>query len=127
MDKKNFDRLLESVTQAKKIMAGKRESGRRFIFEGPNPKEIRAKMSLTQDQFATLMNISVHTLRNWEQGRRQPEGPARVLLNVANNYPEVLEEMLIKVQSNYFGYSSQLRPKGAEYWKRCSKLQIFSI
>ncbi len=90
MDKKNFDRLLESVTQAQEIMDGKREPGRRFIFEEPNPKEIRAKMSLTQDQFATLMNISVHTLRNWEQGRRRPEGPARVLLNVANSNPEVL-------------------------------------
>ena len=94
MDKKNFDRLLESIDQAKEIMAGEREPGRRFVFEEPNPKEIRAKMSLTQDQFATLMNISVHTLRNWEQGRRRPEGPARVLLNVANNHPEVLEEML---------------------------------
>ncbi|MDQ1244205.1 MAG: putative transcriptional regulator [Campylobacterota bacterium] len=51
---------------------------------------IRAKMSLTQDQFAALMNISVYTLRNWEQGRRHPEGPARVLLNVVNNHPEVL-------------------------------------
>ncbi len=94
MDKKNFDRLLESVTQAKEIMDDKREPGRQFVFDEPNPKEIRAKMSLTQDQFATLMNISVHTLRNWEQGRRRPEGPARVLLNVANNHPEVLEEML---------------------------------
>ena len=94
MDKKNFDRLLESITQAKEIMTDEREPGRRFYFEEPNPKEIRSKMSLTQNQFAILMNISVHTLRNWEQGRRRPEGPARVLLNVANNHPEVLEEML---------------------------------
>ncbi len=36
------------------------------------------------------MNISVHTLRNWEQGRRNPEGPAKVLLNIVNNYPEML-------------------------------------
>jgi len=40
------------------------------------------------------MNISVHTLRNWEQGRRHPEGPARVLLNVVNNHPEVLLAMV---------------------------------
>ena len=51
-------------------------------------------MSLTQDKFAALMNISVHTLRNWEQGRRKPEGPARVLLNVVNNHPEVLKEIV---------------------------------
>jgi len=45
---------------------------------------------LTQNEFATLLNISVNTLRNWEQGRRTPEGPARVLLNIANLHPEVL-------------------------------------
>jgi putative transcriptional regulator len=37
-----------------------------------------------------MLNISVATLRNWEQGRRRPEGSARVLLNVANSNPEVL-------------------------------------
>lgn len=93
MNDKDFDRLLESVEQAKDIMNGKAEPSRRFFIEEPNPKKIRSNMKLTQEQFATLMNISVHTLRNWEQGRRHPEGPARVLLNVANNHPEVLMEM----------------------------------
>ena len=41
------------------------------------------------------INISVYTLRNWEQGRREPEGPAKVLLNVANYHPEVLKEMVL--------------------------------
>jgi putative transcriptional regulator len=94
MDAQNFERLLASVKEAKEIMNGQKEPSRQFFIEEPNPKEIRAKMSLTQDQFAALMNISVYTLRNWEQGRRYPEGPARVLLNVANNHPEVLLEMV---------------------------------
>ncbi|MEA3354499.1 MAG: NadS family protein [Campylobacterota bacterium] len=93
MDAQNFDRLISSAQEAKEIMNGKKEPSRTFFIEEPNPKDIRNKMSLTQDQFATLMNISVHTLRNWEQGRRHPEGPARVLLNVVNNHPEVLMEM----------------------------------
>ncbi len=93
MDAQNFKRLLLSVKEAKEIMDGKKEASRKFFVEEPDPKEIRSKMSLTQDQFAALMNISVHTLRNWEQGRRHPEGPARVLLNVANNHPEILMEM----------------------------------
>ena len=93
MDAQNFERLLASTKEAKEIMTGKKKPSRKFFIEEPNPKEIRAKMSLTQSQFAVLMNISVHTLRNWEQGRRQPEGPARVLLNVANNHPEVLLQM----------------------------------
>ncbi len=94
MDAQNFERLLASAKEAKEIMNGQKEPSRKFFIDEPNPKEIRAKMSLTQDQFAALMNISVYTLRNWEQGRRCPEGPARVLLNVANNHPEVLLEMV---------------------------------
>jgi len=94
MDDFNFNRLCESVKEAKDIMQGTKEASRKFFIKEPNPKEIRSKMSLTQDKFAALMNISIHTLRNWEQGRRQPEGPARVLLNVVNNHPEVLQEMV---------------------------------
>lgn len=73
---------------------GKKESIKKSFIKEPNPKEIRNKLSLTQEKFAELMNISVHTLINWEQGRRHPEGPARVLLNVVNNNPEVLIEMI---------------------------------
>ncbi|MCK9337140.1 MAG: helix-turn-helix domain-containing protein [Arcobacteraceae bacterium] len=94
MEKQMFNELVESIKEAKKIMKGQAKPSRKFYIEEPSPKEIRTKMSLSQEQFATLMNISVHTLRNWEQGRRQPEGPAKVLLNVANNHPEVLMEMV---------------------------------
>ena len=90
MDAKIFERLISSAKEAKEIMAGKKEPSRKFFIEEPNPKDIRAKLSLTQEKFAELMNISVHTLRNWEQGRRNPEGPAKVLLNIVNNYPEML-------------------------------------
>ncbi|MDD3591229.1 MAG: helix-turn-helix domain-containing protein [Sulfurovum sp.] len=94
MDEKNFERLISSAKEVKEIMNGQKEPSRKFFIEEPNPKDIRAKLSLTQEKFAMLMNISVHTLRNWEQGRRHPEGPARVLLNVVNNHPEVLMEMV---------------------------------
>ena len=90
MEKQMFEELLESVKEVKNIIDGKVQPSRRFLFEEPNPKEIRAKLKLTQDQLANLMNISVHTLTNWEQGRRHPEGPARVLLNLVNNHPEIL-------------------------------------
>ncbi|HIP61614.1 MAG TPA: helix-turn-helix domain-containing protein [Sulfurovum sp.] len=56
----------------------------------PDAKEIREKFHLTQNEFVKLLNISVATLKNWEQGRRRPKDPARVLLNVANTNPEVL-------------------------------------
>lgn len=94
MDAKNFERLISSAKEAKEIMAGKKEPSRKFFIEEPNPKDIRAKLSLTQEKFEFLMNISVNTLRNWEKGIRHPEGPAKVLLNVVNNHPEVLREMM---------------------------------
>ncbi len=90
MDDRLFDDLLDSAKEAKKILAKKKSPNRTFYIEEPNAKEIRSKFHLTQNEFAKMLNISVATLRNWEQGRRRPEGPARVLLNVANSNPEVL-------------------------------------
>ena len=90
MDEKLFKELLSSTKEAKEILNKKMSANRTFYIDEPNAKEIRAKFHLTQNEFAKLLNISVATLRNWEQGRRRPEGPARVLLNVANSNPEVL-------------------------------------
>ena len=53
-------------------------------------RKIREQYGLSQDKFASLMGISVATLRNWEQGRRNPEGPSRVLLRVAALHPEAI-------------------------------------
>jgi len=89
-----FTELVESVRQAKAIMRGEIEPSRQFVFETPNVKQIRAKLGLTQTDFAALIGISVKTLQNWEQGRRQPEGPARALLLVAAWRPEVVLEAL---------------------------------
>jgi predicted transcriptional regulator len=53
---------------------------------------LRRFVGLTQVQFAQAMSISVHTLRNWEQGRRQPEGPAIALLRIAARHPRIIRE-----------------------------------
>jgi len=90
MNDTSFEDLLTSTKEAGEILAKKKSPNRTFYIEEPNAKEIRAKFNLTQIEFASMLNISVATLRNWEQGRRKPEGPARVLLNVANSNPEVL-------------------------------------
>ena len=55
---------------------------------------IRAKTGLSQDRFARAFQISPHTLRNWEQGRRVPEGPARALLLAIDRDPEALMRAL---------------------------------
>ncbi|HXV63454.1 MAG TPA: helix-turn-helix domain-containing protein [Vicinamibacteria bacterium] len=55
---------------------------------------LRRFAGLTQEEFAQALGISVHTLRNWEQGRRTPEGPALALLRIAARHPRVLRENL---------------------------------
>lgn len=54
--------------------------------------EIRARLGLSQEAFAACMGVSVGTLRNWEQGRREPQGPARALLLIADRKPRAFLE-----------------------------------
>jgi putative transcriptional regulator len=56
----------------------------------PDVVQLRARLQLSQAKFAALLGISLATLRNWEQGRRTPEGPARVLLRVAARHPDAV-------------------------------------
>ncbi|MBY0509670.1 MAG: helix-turn-helix domain-containing protein [Rhodospirillaceae bacterium] len=55
---------------------------------------VRAKTGLSQERFARAFRISPHTLRNWEQGRRTPEGPARALLTAIDRDPKALMRAL---------------------------------
>jgi DNA-binding transcriptional regulator YiaG len=59
---------------------------------GADIAALRRFVGLTQAAFARAMGISVHTLRNWEQGRRQPEGPAVALLRIAARHPRIIRE-----------------------------------
>ena len=90
MDDDLFEQLIESTKQAVAISKGEMEAGRVFKFDDPNVQTIRQNFKLSQPKFAKLLGISVGTLRNWEQGRRKPEGPARVLLNIAMTNPDAL-------------------------------------
>ena len=71
----------------KRLMRGQFESG-------SDVAALRKFVRLTQEQFAQAMGISVHTLRNWEQDRRRPEGPALALLRIAARHPRILRENL---------------------------------
>jgi putative transcriptional regulator len=85
-----FQELLKSVKQGAAIMKGTLQPSRTFEFPATEVRALREQFGLSQDKFANLVGISVGTLRNWEQGRRKPEGPARVLLRVAALHPEAL-------------------------------------
>jgi len=94
MRKELFEELLESVKQGGAILRGEKRPSRTFKFAQPNVRSIRDRYGLSQPKFADMMGISVSTLRNWEQGRRKPEGAARVLLLVASRYPEAVLEVV---------------------------------
>jgi putative transcriptional regulator len=90
MDEELFEELAESIKEAGAYLRGEaKAAGVSFVLE-PDPKEIREHLSLTQEAFAELLAISVRTLQNWEQGRRQPSGPAMRLLQIAAKHPEAL-------------------------------------
>jgi DNA-binding transcriptional regulator YiaG len=76
----------------KRLMLGQFESGEDIA-------ALRRFIGLTQAQLALAMGISVHTLRNWEQGRRRPEGPAIALLCIAARHPRIIRENVERVES----------------------------
>jgi len=90
MNDELFNELKESIKEGGKILKGKSKASREFSFEKPDPKEIRERLGLSQIKFAQLLGISPSTLQNWEQGRRSPEGPAKILLNVTARHPEAV-------------------------------------
>lgn len=61
---------------------------------GQDVAALRRFIGLSQPQFARAIGISVHTLRNWEQNRRRPEGPALALLRIAARHPRIIREAL---------------------------------
>ena len=85
-----FSELVESVKQGGAILRGEQQAARETSFEDPDVAEIRGEYGLSQTKFAALLGISVRTLQNWEQGRRHPQGPARILLRVAAKHPRAV-------------------------------------
>ena len=64
------------------------------IDSGEDVANLRRFIDLTQAQFANALGISIYTLRNWEQGRRTPEGPALALLRIAARHPRIIRSNL---------------------------------
>jgi putative transcriptional regulator len=91
-----FTELLSSIREGGRILRGEEKPSREFHHEEPDVVAIREKYRLSQEQFAAMLGISVRTLQNWEQGRRRPHGPARVLLQVAEEHPEAILDTLKK-------------------------------
>jgi putative transcriptional regulator len=89
-----FEQLVESVRQAGAIRRGAARPARAFRFAPADVKAIRTKLGKSQAEFSLMIGVSVATLRNWEQGRRRPEGPALALLRVVSAAPRTVTRAL---------------------------------
>lgn len=83
--------LLANVDEMIAVKQGKRKAGRRT--KVLDVADIRKNLKLSQAQFATLLDVSKHTLQAWEHGKRSPSGPAKTLLLIAQKHPEVVLEV----------------------------------
>jgi putative transcriptional regulator len=89
MKKQMFEELLGSVREAGAILRGEKKAARRIALPRSGVRMIRERTSLSQSEFAQLIGVSVKTLQNWEQERRQPTGPAATLLNIIDYDPSL--------------------------------------
>ena len=89
-----FSLLLQSTAEMRAIRRGGRKPARSTRVEDDSAQVVRARLGLSQPAFAAVLGISVATLRNWEQGRRAPAGPARVLLLVAAKHPDAVWDVV---------------------------------
>ena len=88
MDKTLFESLKQSLKETAAIRRGELAPGKVTGIGAPDAKSVRTKVGLSQNEFAQLIGVKVATLRNWEQHRRQPTGPAAALLTIVEKEPE---------------------------------------
>lgn len=94
MNEANFDDLVASIRQAGQIRRGEMAPARVTEFTTRDVRAIRQQFGKSQEEFAHLIGVSVSTLQDWEQGRRRPVGPARALLKIAAENPELVSASL---------------------------------
>ncbi|MGD9967903.1 MAG: helix-turn-helix domain-containing protein [Hyphomonadaceae bacterium] len=88
--------IIEAANEALRFARGQETGARVTVVEIPDVPAIRKKLGFTQEQFAKSFGVSIGTLRNWEQGSRLPEGPARVLLTVIDKEPAAVKRALAR-------------------------------
>ena len=90
MTEAQIEAAAEADPDARPMTAEEMRKARRV----PRTRTLRRALAMTQEEFATRYHIPLGTLRDWEQGRRMPEGPARTLLAIIDRHPEIVHEVL---------------------------------
>jgi len=89
--------IIQGLQNAIAYAKGQNRKVRVHVVRVPGPvdvRKVRRRLGMSQGEFAAQFGINPATLRNWEQGRRQPEGPARVLLNIIAREPKAVQRAL---------------------------------
>jgi putative transcriptional regulator len=94
MKDETFAKLAASIKEAGEIKAGHHAPSRIYEIKPPEIRMVRERLDVSQGEFAVMIGVSARTLQNWEQGRRQPEGPAKALLTVAFRNPAAVLDAL---------------------------------
>lgn len=94
MKDEDFRGIMDGIEDATAFVRGK--SARAQVVAGPDIKAIRKRINMTQAAFAKTYCLPLGTVKDWEQGRRQPDAPARALLTAIEKRPEVLRDLLAK-------------------------------
>ena len=85
--------ILKGIDEIKDFKEGKGSLKVTELSEPSPPQVIRSKLNMSQSAFAALLGVSIRTLQDWEQGRREPQGPAVALLRIAEQHPEVFAQL----------------------------------
>ncbi len=85
--------ILDGINEIRSFKQGKVSLKTTELSEPSEPQVIRSKLHLSQSEFAGLLGVSMRTLQDWEQGRRNPQGPAIALLRIAEQHPEVFTDL----------------------------------
>lgn len=89
-----FNELVESIQEAGEIKKGIAEALRTFKYSPMDIKNIREKLEVSQSELALILGVSKRTIQNWEQGRREPVGPAKALLKIVSYNPALAIQAL---------------------------------
>ena len=85
--------ILDGINEIKSFKKGTVPLKTTELSEPSPPQVIRSKLNMSQSAFAGLLGVSMRTLQDWEQGRRLPQGPAIALLRIAEQHPEVFNQL----------------------------------
>jgi putative transcriptional regulator len=94
MTKKAFDKIAEGLNEALSIARGEAKPARLFIPADIDVRAIRAKLDLSQDDFAASFGFTINQIRDWEQGRARPLGGVRAYLMLIARDPKAVQALL---------------------------------